>query len=664
MKIDLKEIALRESEQIEWKLNVADIDSVICTIVAFSNDFSNLGGGYVVCGAEETKDEYGFQKLNLMGLTSTRCKELENKILSDCRAKVSPEIVPIIVEERIPEDASKRILVFIIPASPHAHAFRASGDNPSTHYIRIGRETREARNGLLRELLVKKNALEPWDRRMNKHATVDDIDPLGLRDGLQSIGLWDTGKSLEDYLSDSSWLSAFVPALTAKEPLVNKIHPRNFTLLLFGRHPTKHFPGAYSKFSVYPGKDRSEPTAERIDIAGSIVAQAKKLIELLNAESSIAFDKASDLPNVGKYPLRALQEAVINALVHRDYELDQPTSVTVFSDRIEIYSPGGLLRAIDPEQFKTGKSPAIWRNQAFAYFFNKLQLAQAEGQGIPTILRTMKESGSPAPIFTLGEENVTCILPAHPRHERMRELSRIENQIVLGNRAEAMTAIESLLEKDPLNFRALELYCEVNSLLQSSDRLFAFIQSHSIEPQQINPGTAVLVAETLLLSKDNDGIKKVASKWLEHASLTSLEMTEVRRVAISFRKLKRDEEAIRIIDQFLSKSHPSAANAVLFDIRAKAKIDLAKRCTDTARGKDTPPRLRAVAWDGARKYLHEAERDLTTALEFVGNEIDREYIRKDLEFLNMMKSTVQKPKIHSGRPAHWRKPRGDSPKRR
>ena len=48
MNIDLKELSVRESERVEWKENVADIADVVSTIVAFANDISNLGGGYVV----------------------------------------------------------------------------------------------------------------------------------------------------------------------------------------------------------------------------------------------------------------------------------------------------------------------------------------------------------------------------------------------------------------------------------------------------------------------------------------------------------------------------------------------------------------------------------------------------------------------------------------
>ena len=117
--IDLKELSARESERVEWKKNAADIDQVIKTIVGFANDLSNLGGGYVVCGAEEQKDEHGFQKVSYIGLTAARLKEIEGKVLNDCREKVSPPVVPI--TEEIPVDEDRRILVFIIAEEDFSH---------------------------------------------------------------------------------------------------------------------------------------------------------------------------------------------------------------------------------------------------------------------------------------------------------------------------------------------------------------------------------------------------------------------------------------------------------------------------------------------------------------------------------------------------------------
>ncbi|MBF0449599.1 MAG: putative DNA binding domain-containing protein [Candidatus Magnetomorum sp.] len=415
----LNELARRESERVEWKKNVASIENVIKTIVAFANDYSNLGGGYVVCGAKEGKDVHGFQQVTYQGLAADRMREITQKVLSDCRSKVDPEIIPRVEELPVPDDESKRILVFIIPATNHAHSYRSSQKDASTYYIRTGANTIEARNGLLRELLVRKHQIEPWDRRINLQSTIEHIDLVIFRDYLQEMGLWSSNKALEDYISHTEKLSDFTPPLAGKIGLEPTLRLKNFTILMFAKKPLDFFYGAYAIFSIYKGRDRSEPTGERQLITGTIVQQSKRLIELLNTESYTLFDKTTDTPNKLKYPSIALREAVVNAFVHRDYESDQQVRVTIFIDRIEIYSPGGLPVQVDRKKFKTGKATAYWRNQSLNYLFNKLQLAQAEGQGIPTILKAMREEGCPEPVFEIASESVTCILPAHPRHQNL-----------------------------------------------------------------------------------------------------------------------------------------------------------------------------------------------------------------------------------------------------
>lgn len=422
--VDLNELAERESERVEWKENVADIDDVAKTAVAFANDYANLGGGYIVCGAKETQDEFGFQKMLRVGLTSSRLKEVENKLSAVLRENVTPPITPLV--EEIPVDEEHRILVFILSASPAVHTLKQRRRENGVCYYRCGRETRVAQNGIMMELLARKNVIEPWDRRSTPAASLGDIDLLALRDILQEIGVWKESTPLENYLSPTERIYALTPPLAVSEPLTQRLCPRHFTLLLFGKNPPNFFPGAYTIFSVYRGTDRSEPNALRHEIIGNVVYQARRCIELLHAESYTLFDKQSEMPNRQKYPQRALQEAVVNALVHRDYENDQPTRITVFDDRIEFNSPGALPRSVDKGKFMSGKAAPHWRNQSLAFFFNKLQLAQAEGQGIPTILRTMKEEGCPQPVFEFETENVICTLPAHPRYTAMKRNAKHE----------------------------------------------------------------------------------------------------------------------------------------------------------------------------------------------------------------------------------------------
>ena len=413
-RIDLKDLATRESEQVEWKENVADVDDVVATLCAFANDYANLGGGHVVCGARESKDPNGFPILELQGLSAARLKEVEGKVLSRCRERVSPPIVPL-VEELAAAEEERRILVFTMPASATAHLFRRAEDS-GKYYVRISRETREARNGLLRELLVRKGVAEAWDRQPCAGATVGDIDLLALREGLQRMSLYREEIGVEPYLSDGLALSTFVPALFVREPITGVLRPRNFTVLLFGRDVQRFIPGAISFFSVYEGKDRGVRRGQRTELGGSVLSQLNILLPLIEAQAITLYDK-EDLkrPSVFKYPARALREALVNAFAHRDYQLYDPLRVTAFFDRVEISSPGSLPFGVRLAQIRRGPVGPNWRNQTLAWFFNRLGLAEAEGQGLRTIRETLRHEGCPPPRFEANEVRVVCTLRAHPR---------------------------------------------------------------------------------------------------------------------------------------------------------------------------------------------------------------------------------------------------------
>jgi ATP-dependent DNA helicase RecG len=414
-RLDLDELAWRESEQVEWKANVADEADVARTLSAFANDLANLGGGYVVCGVAEAKDAYGHPRLERVGLTAERLKEVRGKVLDLCQRNAAPPIAPLV--EEIEAGEGRRILVFVQPSTPFAHSFR-DRQGGTRHWVRIGPSTREARNGTLRDLLVRKGDLEPWDRRPCSSATVDDIDLLALRDAMQRLSLPVSGLSIPYFLSDERSLSAFVPPLCAREQLSGILRPRYFALLLFGRDTQRFIPGAYSFFSLYPGTDRSDRHAQRHELAGTLIDQARRLAPLLAAQAVTLFDKADPVaPNAVKYPVQALYEAMGNALAHRDYELPDPTRFTAFADRVEVVSPGPLPLGVDPDEFSRGTAGVKWRNQALAWFFNRLQIAQGEGQGIPTIFRSMREEGCPPPRLEASATRVVCILPAHPRHQ-------------------------------------------------------------------------------------------------------------------------------------------------------------------------------------------------------------------------------------------------------
>jgi len=644
--IDLKELSVRESERVEWKENGDDINivkEIVKTISAFANDIANFGGGYVICGAKEIKDEHGFPKIQYTGLSANKLKEIEGKVTQHCREYVHPSLSLLVDEIENPENKSTRILVFVVLASPDAHVYRDG--QSSTYYVRISRETREARNGILTQLLIKKQKIEYFDKRTNIAATESDIDILLFRDSMQEMGLLFPEKSLEDYFSDREQIAELVSPLFVRTNLDGILRPRNFTLLMFGKKSsiTSKFPEAYTILSIYKGTDRSEPTAERYTLTGTIVEQAKRSIELLNTQAYTAFDKTSSKPNQVKYPMRALQEAVINAIVHRDYEVPEPIRITVFADRIEIRSPGTLHWGVDQDKFLQGKASPKWRNQSFAYLFNKLQLAQSEGQGIPTIIRTMREEGCPAPIFEIETESLTCIIPAHPRHQIIRELQEIQDKIILQKYQEAKTQVLTLLEKDLYNFRSLDLYCEVIAKLKLTDELYNFLETKKLDFYLVNPSTLINMAEILAFDKDNLKYQNLANRALSVAMFGKIEEGQIAKTVVNLKKLGEPEDVIKFVGESILKYPNLAHNSTLLEKRATAKMDMAKKCIATGRDHKSNDKTKARVWEMCRQLLEDAEKDLNLALENAENPNEKFFIEEnDINFLNELKQIYKK----------------------
>lgn len=642
--IDLKMLSIRENEQVEWKENVADTDDVVETLSAFANDWANLGGGYVVCGAKEEKDEHGFPRVKIVGLSANRIKEVEGRVLGACRDRVSPSIAPL-VQELATEHPDRRVLVFIMPATRTAHMFRRS-DHPAKHFVRVSRETREARNGILRELLVRKGVAEEWDRRACLSATTNDLDLIAFRDALQRMGVFSPDRGLDEYISETKSLSPFVPPLCIREPLTGILRPRNFAVLLFGRNVQAHIAGAYSLFSVYAGIDRSEPHAERNELAGTLVEQARRLIELLDVQSYVAFDKTNRLaPNAVKYPPQALHEAMINALAHRDYEMVEPSRITVFSDRIEILSPGSLPSGVSPVELRQGKASAKWRNQSLAWFLSRLQLAQAEGQGIPTILRSMREEGCPPPIFEMNESRVICLLPAHPRHALAREHRVIEEAISLGQFERAQKAVSDILAQDSMNFRSVQLFAEVQRAIGDPAPVRAFLREHQNDLNSLPAPALTQLADVLTLapSPTKEDLAFARTLYLD-ASRGRFAEREVRQVALGLSRSGDDSAALHFLDVQFSEHPDLKENPEILRIRGNVLIGLGKQCTWTGKNRSLSPQTRARAWDDCRRFIKMAEHDLRQAVSITSDAALIDGIQKNLDFLEQLKEIATPPR--------------------
>jgi ATP-dependent DNA helicase RecG len=139
----------------------------------------------------------------------------------------------------------------------------------------------------------------------------------------------------------------------------------------------------------------------------------ESLQSVMGTEIDKSVSALSGGQNRPHYSRRAVEEALMNALVHRDYGSAEPIQVTAFDDRIEISNPGGLSPEVSAETFRKGESGPNWRNPALALFLERMELVQRRGQGVPTIIRETERVSGRRPEFRADPYWVTVILPAY-----------------------------------------------------------------------------------------------------------------------------------------------------------------------------------------------------------------------------------------------------------
>ncbi|MDR1587842.1 MAG: putative DNA binding domain-containing protein [Treponema sp.] len=140
------------------------------------------------------------------------------------------------------------------------------------------------------------------------------------------------------------------------------------------------------KMAVFEGQEK-EVFKDRREISGSLLKQLEETYAFLDVYNR-THAEVKGLARVDKrnYPEEALREALLNALVHRDYAFSSSTLVSVFDDRMEFVSIGGLPKGVSLDDIMLGLS--VPRNEKLAAVFYRLRLIEAYGTGIPKIMRS------------------------------------------------------------------------------------------------------------------------------------------------------------------------------------------------------------------------------------------------------------------------------------
>ncbi|MCF0113948.1 MAG: putative DNA binding domain-containing protein [Erysipelotrichaceae bacterium] len=203
------------------------------------------------------------------------------------------------------------------------------------------------------------------------------------------------------------------------------------SVLNFSPYPQAYFPQLCIIATVVPGLEvgtlgefgerfldnqRIEGTiAEMLDGAIRFVTRNMKTKTIINAQTGKREDRED-------YPILAVREAVVNALVHRDYSIHtegMPIQLIMFDDRIEIRNPGGIYGRIKIDQL--GKVQPDTRNPVIASALETLRITENRYSGIPTIRKTMRDFNLPEPEFL--DERGSFIVKLY----KFKDVSTVEN---------------------------------------------------------------------------------------------------------------------------------------------------------------------------------------------------------------------------------------------
>ena len=244
-------------------------------------------------------------------------------------------------------------------------------------YVRLGATNRQADDQMIYELdRDRLNISYDGDNDRNQ----DKIPPELLEVLTHRLMRTVTNKTLEN-------LGLYNPAKTP--PLI----AHACALLLGQREETQIRCARIKGDSDYVFIDRK-------DCSGDMFTQIEQALAFVKNHLQLRSKKVNNLNRVSEFeiPVDSVSEALINAVIHRDYAVSKIfTKVTVYDDRVEIMTPGGLMRGLQLSDAMNGRSEP--RNRILARIFHEADWIEQWGIGLPKILRLCAEENLPTPEF-------------------------------------------------------------------------------------------------------------------------------------------------------------------------------------------------------------------------------------------------------------------------
>lgn len=341
-------LASGESATVEFKQSTAELREAMETLAGFANH----KGGTVLFGVTNKGKIVGQQ------VSESTLRGIANSISQS----VTPAIYPSVTEEVID---GKSIVVVTLPecvGKPYLAYGRA--------FKRVGSATlKMAQSEYERLLLERKRDQLSWDREIAPTATLSEIDGAAVR---RFVRIANTSRNLD--LSDR----LPVPEILRGLDMMEGKQLRNAAIALFGKRPQSRFVQLVVRAARFKGTDKDEFIDNQL-YSGNLLDAYSKIQTFfsshirISAKPAKGFKRRIDTP---EYPLDALREASLNAIIHRDYYVPGgATEVAIYDDRIEIWNNGLLADGLTPKAlYKPHRS--IQRNPLLARHFSCMALSK------------------------------------------------------------------------------------------------------------------------------------------------------------------------------------------------------------------------------------------------------------------------------------------------
>lgn len=368
----------QETSSLEFKREPKDRNALREAICALANDLAGAGGGDLLIGVTNEGTPYPVDTSDEALLAISQLRD-EGRILD--RPSMTVESATFKGERVI------RVRVNASGAPP----VRFDG----VAWVRPGPRTTRASADDERVLSERRqSATLPVDARPLAGARLADLDIELLR------STYVTAAVDPDVLEENG--RPVTTQLASLKLLAPDTTPTTLGVLLGGYDPTSLIPGAYIQFVRYEGSTHDSAISDEEEVRDNLITSGRTLSSLLQAHVMTRVGETGALTEQSQpdYPVAALREVIMNAIVHRTYDgSNAPVRILWFSDRVEVSNPGGPYGIVNSTNFDRAND---YRNPFLAAAMKSLGYMNRFGRGITRTREQMARNGNPPPDFEIG----------------------------------------------------------------------------------------------------------------------------------------------------------------------------------------------------------------------------------------------------------------------